>query len=193
MPANWIQTFTGRHIQVLHPEHHRPDDIDIRDIFWSLSGINRYNAHGRRTYTVGEHTLRVVNMVPEDDKAHALFHDGSEAYIGDITRPLKVSPEFAAYRALEERWMAFIYVRFGLSTTMPASVKAADNYAIVEESRVLMNASVADWDILNGEYDWLDGLTSAGGKPCYFPVPVEEPPRHRVYQDLLDTFHELRL
>jgi 5'-deoxynucleotidase YfbR-like HD superfamily hydrolase len=69
----------------------------------------------------------------------ALLHDGSEAYIGDISRNLKTSHVMAQYRLLEASVQNAIWTRFGLNYTddVHEHVKAADDLAAVFERAVI--------------------------------------------------------
>ena len=68
------------------------DDIDIRDIVYSLANTNRYNSQTRTPVSVLWHSL-MVEAVCADRRpkrvCEALFHDAGEAYFGDWIRPLK--------------------------------------------------------------------------------------------------------
>ena len=72
-----------------------------------------------------------------------LLHDATEAYVGDMVRPLKRSmPE---YRAVEDRLARAIEFRFGLaegSTACPA-VKRADEVLLATEMRDLVGGERA--------------------------------------------------
>ena len=120
-------------------------DIDFRapnnvffnmdDIATSLSNLCRYNGHCREHYSVGQHSILASYLVPEDLALEALLHDAAEAYLGDISRPLKqLLPD---YRHIEERFDLAIRRRFGLPATMHRSVKRADNIMIATEIRDL--------------------------------------------------------
>jgi hypothetical protein len=134
--GDWMQTYTGRAFFPMDPD---PDDIDPDDIAHALSLLCRYNGHVDRFYSVAEHCVLVSRAVPAEDALWGLLHDATEAYVGDMIRPLKRSmPE---YRAAEDRVMAAIATRFGLTGEMPASVKNADNRILLTERAALMSAA----------------------------------------------------
>jgi hypothetical protein len=115
-----------------------PAEIHPDDIAHALSLLCRYNGHVDRFYSVAEHCILMSHAVPEEDALWALLHDATEAYVGDMIRPLKRSmPE---YRAAEDRVMAAIATHFGLVGPMPASVKDADNRILLTERAALMSA-----------------------------------------------------
>ena len=107
-----ILTHTRVMIDPVHPDGAL---IHIRDIAHSLSMLCRANGHFPTFYSVGQHC---VNCVRE---AHArgwsrklqlacLLHDGSEAYLADVTRPVK--KELPRYLEIEEPLQALIWEKF---------------------------------------------------------------------------------
>lgn len=80
-------------------------NIDLEDIIYSLSRINRYLGHTVRPYSVAEHTLRGLFMAIQMkytplQQFHWLIHDFTEAYMGDCPSPLKkLLPEFQVLEA----------------------------------------------------------------------------------------------
>ena len=87
---------TGRDI----PPQTRPDwllDIEVHSpieaIAQSLSRINRFCGNSPRAYTVAKHSVIVMHLLPPDASYNAskmaLLHDGHEAYLSDMPRPLK--------------------------------------------------------------------------------------------------------
>lgn len=86
-------TVSGRRVDVLRPS---PDDFRIEDIAHSLSQLCRYTGHTNRFYSVAEHCLNVRYLADPQDKdpqvaLWALLHDAHEAYIGDISTPVKAA------------------------------------------------------------------------------------------------------
>lgn len=141
--GDWMQTFTGRQFYPMDP---KADDIDPRDIAHALSMLCRYNGHVDRFYSVAEHCVLMSSAMPTPDLAlWALLHDATEAYVGDMIRPLKVS--MPAYREAEDRVMAAIVERFDLpSVTMPPAVKDADSRILLSERDALMGSKApARW------------------------------------------------
>lgn len=68
--------------------------IDVRDIAHALSLINRFTGATRRPYSVAEHSLLVADFARRDGASApvqlaALVHDAHEAYVGDVSSPLK--------------------------------------------------------------------------------------------------------
>ena len=134
-----IQTFTGRLIDLRHV---CPDDISIRDIAHSLGCINRFNGHTLVPLSVAQHSVRVSQIVSKEHSLWGLLHDASEAYLGDVSRPLKhLLPE---YRKMETLVQFAIARHFGLTVPMPHDVKLADQSVLMAEKRDLMMID-RDW------------------------------------------------
>lgn len=138
--STWIQTFTGRQFWPLNP---RAEDIDIRDIAHALSNICRFTGHTRWFYSVAQHSVIASHHC--EDPMWALLHDASEAYLCDIARPLKRSPEFSAYRNAESRMMQVIAERFVLPWPEPAFIKQIDLVMLATERRDLMPHPPRPW------------------------------------------------
>lgn len=81
-------THSGRTVDLLRVT---PEDIDLADISWALAHINRFSGHASRPYSVAEHSINVARLLPEPIKIYGLLHDAHEAYIGDISTPMKLA------------------------------------------------------------------------------------------------------
>ena len=130
-------TFTGKRID---PFNMTPDDMCIEDIAHHLSQVNRYNGATEYPYSVGQHSLLVADLLmvggasPRVELAGAL-HDGSEAYINDVTTPVKYNAMSEEYRALEWRLQRLVEAVFDLpyGLTEADIVKWADKKATERE------------------------------------------------------------
>lgn len=138
----WIETYSGKKFHILNPS---PDEIFIEDIAHALSLQCRFNGHTRNFYSVAQHSVYVSKIVPPEDALWGLLHDASEAYIMDMTRPMKRFTEAgAAYMKVEAGVMAAICQRFKLNPEQPESVHKADNRMLFTEKNQLMAA--LKWD-----------------------------------------------
>jgi len=75
--------------------------VSHSDIVHHMSKITRYNGAlpGTKTYSVAEHSINIAQyFINRNDyiiALHALIHDASEAYMGDLPSPLKaLLPEY---------------------------------------------------------------------------------------------------
>lgn len=140
--GNWMQTYSGGQFW---PLDMRPEDVFIEDIAHALSNICRYGGHCERFYSVAEHSVLVSRVVPPEQAMVGLLHDATEAYVGDVIRPLK--PALADYKEIELGVWEAIAVRFGVTAEMSPEIKAADNAVLLAEQRQLMKPAPAPWCI----------------------------------------------
>jgi len=144
-PRPFIQTFQGHDFYFDAPEECH---IDIRDIAAALSKICRFNGHCQYFYSVAQHSVAVSNLVPPEDALAALLHDSAEAYVGDMTSPLKqLLPE---YKVIEKRVATAVFNHFGIPYPLPDSIKQADLQMLATERRDLMLDQDVAWSILDG-------------------------------------------
>lgn len=130
-----LLTFTGRTFSPLAP---KAADIAIEDIAHALSRLNRFGGHiGPEDYSVAQHSVLVSRAVPTQYALWALLHDASEAYLGDVVKPLKHTAAMAPYRAIEAVVQRTIYQRFGLVGDEPEAVRAADDALAILEAEAL--------------------------------------------------------
>ena len=127
------QTYSGRLLDLNNP---KVEDIDIRDIAHSLSMICRFNGCVKQFYSVAEHSVRAYYLAKQKNKLEALLHDAVEAYIGDVTRPLKsLLPE---YRLIELKWSKVISEKFGIPVEKSPEIKRIDGVLQVTEFLKMM-------------------------------------------------------
>jgi hypothetical protein len=109
---NCITTYTRKRFNTLEPDE---KDIDIEDIAHALSMMTRANGHFPEFFSVGQHSIQCCreaiarNYVPELALA-CLLHDASEAYLSDVTRPVKKN--MPMYLQIEEQLQNMIYKKF---------------------------------------------------------------------------------
>lgn len=135
----WIQTFTGRQVWPLNP---RVEDICLEDVAHALANQCRYTGHTRQFYSVAQHSFLASDHCPEAP-LWALLHDAAEAYLCDVSRPVK--GYLANYREAEERLERVIAEKFGLPWPMPEAVKVIDLKLLATERRDLMNTPPIPW------------------------------------------------
>ncbi|MBR1225224.1 hypothetical protein JQ600_09870 [Bradyrhizobium sp. AUGA SZCCT0176] len=114
----------------------------IEDIAHGLAHICRYSGQCNGFYSVAEHSL-LVSETAIGFELEALMHDAAEAFLGDITRPLKqMLPE---YKRIEGEVERAIFSRFGIQTPIPREVKQADLRVLAAEQRQIMPRGTDDW------------------------------------------------
>lgn len=176
-----VGTKSGRKFSFLKSlQEGDPSEIDIRDIAWALSLINRFNGHSEWPYSVGQHSLVVSKIVHPRYALIALLHDATEAYLGDVSSPLK--KELQRYKELEQMAWERIAAAFGLPMEIPDAVHRADKQALALERRILVPHDRTRWEMLTGF-----------GAPRRSEVTnLVVPMDHRVvYTQFLDRFEEL--
>ena len=143
----WILTYTGGRYHFDDPA-----DINIRDIAHALSMICRYNGHIKKFYSVAEHSYLMARYAleagyPAESAFAALMHDAAEAYVGDVTTPLKrlLGNE---YNTIEAKANQAIFSRYKIDMSERSlqyrDVKELDRRIIVNETRELC-LSQPDW------------------------------------------------
>lgn len=107
-----IHTFTGKQIDPCHPA---PEALCVADIAHALSLVCRAGGHFPQFYSVCQHSVACAGEAKARGMSQrvqllCLLHDASEAYLADITRPVKAQlPQYFTY---EVRLQTMIYETF---------------------------------------------------------------------------------
>lgn len=131
-----ITTYTGQHFSVINPD---PDRIHIEDIAHALSFMTRAGGHFPEFFSVAQHSIQCCEEalaagLSQRIALGCLLHDGSEAYIADVTRPLK--HQMPQYLEFESRIQEAIYHKYldgGLTSAEAAAVKVIDDALFYHE------------------------------------------------------------
>lgn len=134
-----IRMQSGREV---NPFALRAEDIDVTDIAHGLSLINRFVGQTRFPISVGKHSVdaavlcKVHLNAPVQVQLQALLHDASEAYLGDVTKWVKSSPEMAKYREIEEQVQRTIFRTFEVPEELDERVEFVDRVLVRYEGRM---------------------------------------------------------
>jgi len=158
--GDWFLTFTGKKFYPFDP---RPEEICIEDIAHSLARVCRFGGHSRHFYSVAQHSVIVARNCPREARMTGLLHDATEAYCGDMVRPLKMMlPE---YRRVEDRIWRKVCLAFNLNFEMPPIVKDLDNRVLLTERRDICMPSNHEW-ALSKYFEPLDEIIYPWSPQC---------------------------
>ncbi|MBQ8503066.1 MAG: DUF429 domain-containing protein [Clostridia bacterium] len=168
------------------------DEIDIVDIAHALHLLCRANGHFPHFYSVGQHSINCAKEASERGcskrvQLGCLLHDASEAYMSDVTRPLKkLLPE---YLKAEERLQNVIWEKW-ISPELTAEEKKQifeiDDAVLYYEFLALMGKKTSDEEpalkskpsfdfedfskVKNAFLDMFNSLTAAEDNKIYVGV-----------------------
>lgn len=130
-----MQTHSGKKFFPLDPTY---DSICIEDIAHALAHICRYGGHINTHYSVAQHSVLVASCLPKELALTGLLHDATEAYLGDVVRPLKVN--LPDYKQIEDNLSIVIGGKFGVQLLpLPAEVKEMDTRILFNERSALFD------------------------------------------------------
>jgi uncharacterized protein len=135
MPLGHIITPSGNLFNVFDPE---PDDFRIDDIAHKLAAMPRFGGACDPWYSIAQHSVYASYMVKPPKRKAALLHDGTEAYILDFVRPIKVA--FPGYINLEDRLACKLALSFGLPVNAfeDPDIKLVDDRLMALEATVMI-------------------------------------------------------
>lgn len=159
--GDWMEVYSGTRFFPLDP---RPEEVHLEDIAHSQARQNRYNGHIQlEHYSVAEHSVLMALWLLETYgdpflAYQGLFHDGPEAYVSDMVRPLKRQPEMSGFVGIEQGVYTAIVDAFPHLLAshggqrrgfyeLDKRVKEADNRILVDERAQVMRQSGNPWGI----------------------------------------------
>lgn len=132
--GNSIVTYTGK---MFYPFDPKPEDVDIVDIAHALSNVCRFTGHTSEFYSVAQHAVLVSRYCSQKNALWGLLHDAAEAYICDMSQPVKQMPCMEVYRIVEKKIMNAVIDRFQLWPDQPDEVTEIDGRLLQTEARDL--------------------------------------------------------
>ncbi len=138
---NYITTYSGVHIHPLQPTQ---KNILIEDIAHALSLLCRGNGHVLYFYSVAQHCINCALEAKARGYSKrvqqlCLLHDASEAYIADITRPLKQHlPNYLEIEAQMQHTIYNKYIQPLASSEELKLMKEIDDEVLIAEFEVIM-------------------------------------------------------
>ncbi|MGL4911621.1 MAG: hypothetical protein ACRC3Y_04235 [Romboutsia sp.] len=160
--SNYITTFSKIKFNPINPNK---DDLSIDDIAHSLSLLTRANGHFPEFYSVAQHSILCCEesisrgYSPKVSLA-CLLHDASEAYMSDITRPVK--KYLKEYLNIEDKLQGVIYNHFigeNLNKEELKLVMLIDNTLLYNEFLHYMDEEIYDNKldmITNADFKFID-------------------------------------
>ena len=140
-----ITTYRRIHFDPLDPD---PNTVDERDIAHALSLLCRAGGHFEHFYSVAQHSINCAKEALARGYSRRvttalLLHDASEAYLSDVTRPVKA--HLSEYLTIEERLQGVIYEKYLGSPLSPEEallVKEIDDTLLYHEFLNIMGERV---------------------------------------------------
>lgn len=132
-----LQTYSGGRVSVMNPQ---PEEINIQDVAIALAKQCRFNGHCSEFYSVAEHCVRGAKLALEwyglGVAKEFLLHDATEAYMGDMIRPVKrMIPQF---EEMEQVFWKAISTKYKVPYIHSAEVHYLDNVMVTWEKRDLL-------------------------------------------------------
>lgn len=182
--SDYIRTSSGVKFYPLNPD---PQGILIEDIAHALSLLCRGNGHVKVFFSVGQHCIHCAKEAEQRGYSTrlilaCLLHDASEAYLSDITRPVK--QHLQDYCRYEEHLLEVIYKKFlgsPLSQEEQKLVKIIDDDMLYYDLRDLLNEPVGE--LVNGQ----DPRTAP---VMYSSFSYKERPFKEVEEEYLSLFRK---
>ena len=173
--ADYITTYTKVHITPLEP---KAEDIRIEDIAHALSLMTRANGHFPEFYSVGQHCIACYEEASARGyskrvRLACLLHDAAEAYLSDVTRPIKKSMDY--FVEAENQLLHLIY-------------KVFLGHDITEEEAKLIE-NVDDTLLYHEFFHYMGEKLHDPGTPLVSKPVFAVRPFAEVEKEYLDIFH----
>jgi len=144
--AGEMRLLSGRLFNFITPD---PALIDINDIAAGLAYKAHFSGQIPNFFSIAEHSTLCVDLLPKNSpallKLTTLLHDASEAYLGDMIKPLKIMmPDFGKIEAVLQK---AIFLKFDaapdyLFIDLMHRVKLVDKESQVIEYNCFYNSAI---------------------------------------------------
>lgn len=142
--GDWFQTYPkGIRFWPLDP---KPEEIFIEDIACSLSNICRFTGHVKHFLSVGQHSLTVSKLCSHKNALAGLMHDAAEAYVNDVSRPVK--PFLNNFKEIEDNILEVIFNKYNIEWPITDEIHMIDRKLCITEARDL-DHDITQW----GDYE----------------------------------------
>jgi predicted RNase H-like nuclease len=174
---NFILTYTNISFDPTEPAE---EHIRIEDIAHALSMMTRANGHFKTFYSVAQHSINCcleakARGYSKKVRLACLLHDAAEAYLCDVTRPVK--SRLPEYHRIEENMLCLLYRIFGLDDLTEEDLRCVRDI---------------DDAFLHHEFLTLHGSDITGKTYPLSAVPdFSEQPRSVVEHRFLSLFRQL--
>lgn len=143
--SDYILTYTRTKFYPLNPME---AEVKIEDIAHALSMMTRANGHFGHFYSVAQHSINCAKEAAARGystqvQLGALLHDASEAYLSDITRPVKKN--LPSYTPIESKLQSAIFRKYNLDDLTPIDhqeIKAVDDGLLYYEFKSFMDVEM---------------------------------------------------
>lgn len=173
-----MRTYTGRYVD---PFAITADDVVLEDIGHGLSNLSRFSGQCSEFYPVALHSVLVAEEACVQGGPLAgmfgLFHDGHEAYGGDMISPIKRRPELAGFRSMQAYVQNVIEKVFGLDAVgedVRSLVETIDRTIVLDEGKV-----------------FFAGPDTAGVRRHYPHLPIEGTTPRLAEIEFLQCFYRM--
>lgn len=156
----WLTTISGKRLDFADPD---PNAIDLNSIAHGLAMNSRWSGQANTQYSIAQHSVMCSTYVESDDpevQLDALFHDGAEAFMLDLSTGLKNC--IPQYKVIEDRMMWAIRKRFNLLANKHPLTSKVDVIMLATEAKQF-NIDTTDWglpypalDVYFPPWPWLD-------------------------------------
>jgi len=136
-----IETNSGRILDFLNPT---PEMIHISDIATGLGNTCRWAGQINDFFSVAQHSILVARLAPLELQKPAILHDAAEAFIHDVSKPLKILLG-DAYGSIETNFNELIFYCFGVDIKLLPKIKPFDKMVETAEHARFKRNDHAVW------------------------------------------------